>query len=59
MGIDTCRSLVAVIDGVTTSKLDFEEFYRLWNDIQKWQEISSLTVTGLGTVGSGELPRDL
>ena len=25
LGIDTCRSLVAVIDSVTTSKLDFEE----------------------------------
>lgn len=26
LGIDTCRSVVAVIDSVTTSKLDFEEF---------------------------------
>lgn len=38
-GIDTCRSMVAVMDSDTTGKLGFEEFKYLWNNIKKWQAI--------------------
>lgn len=35
--IDTCRSMVAVMDSDGTGKLGFEEFKYLWNNIKKWQ----------------------
>nr|ADN07477.1 calpain, small subunit 2 [Microtus ochrogaster] len=35
--LDTCRSIVAVMDSDTTGKLGFEEFKYLWNNIKKWQ----------------------
>ncbi|XP_051835826.1 calpain small subunit 2 [Antechinus flavipes] len=35
--LDTCRSIVAVMDSDATGKLGFEEFKYLWNNIKKWQ----------------------
>ncbi|KAM4702723.1 calpain small subunit 1-like [Rhinophrynus dorsalis] len=35
--IDTCRSMVAVMDSDGTGKLGFEEFKYLWHNIKKWQ----------------------
>ncbi|XP_018430466.1 PREDICTED: uncharacterized protein LOC108803126 [Nanorana parkeri] len=35
--IDTCRSMVAVMDSDGTGKLGFEEFKYLWNNVKKWQ----------------------
>lgn len=56
-GIDTCRSMVAVMDSDTTGKLGFEEFKYLWNNIKKWQAIyKQFDVDRSGTIGSSELP---
>ncbi|XP_054856772.1 calpain small subunit 2 [Eublepharis macularius] len=35
--LDTCRSMVAVMDSDTTGKLGFNQFKYLWNNIKKWQ----------------------
>lgn len=56
-GIDTCRSMVAVMDSDTTGKLGFQEFKYLWNNIKKWQAIyKQFDVDRSGTIGSSELP---
>uniref|UniRef100_A0A5F8GCC6 Calpain small subunit 1 n=1 Tax=Monodelphis domestica TaxID=13616 RepID=A0A5F8GCC6_MONDO len=60
-GIDTCRSMVAVMDvslgAIHTGKLGFEEFKYLWNNIKKWQAIyKQFDTDRSGTIGSNELP---
>ncbi|XP_053124344.1 calpain small subunit 1 [Hemicordylus capensis] len=56
-GIDTCRSMVAVMDSDTTGKLGFEEFKYLWTNIKKWQCIYKQYDTDRsGTISSNELP---
>ncbi|XP_074074917.1 calpain small subunit 1 [Macrotis lagotis] len=56
-GLDTCRSMVAVMDSDTTGKLGFEEFKYLWNNIKKWQAIyKQFDLDRSGTIGSNELP---
>ncbi|XP_068766226.1 LOW QUALITY PROTEIN: calpain small subunit 1 [Struthio camelus] len=56
-GIDTCRSMVAVMDSDTTGKLGFEEFKYLWNNIKKWQCIyKQFDTDRSGTIGARELP---
>uniref|UniRef100_A0A8C5Q4Q3 EF-hand domain-containing protein n=1 Tax=Leptobrachium leishanense TaxID=445787 RepID=A0A8C5Q4Q3_9ANUR len=35
--LDSCRSMVAVMDSDSTGKLGFEEFKYLWNNVKKWQ----------------------
>ncbi|MBZ3887026.1 Calpain small subunit 1, partial [Sciurus carolinensis] len=56
-GIDTCRSMVAVMDSDTTGKLGFEEFKYLWNNIKKWQAIyKQFDFDRSGTICSSELP---
>ncbi|XP_075842202.1 calpain small subunit 1 [Microtus pennsylvanicus] len=56
-GIDTCRSMVAVMDSDTTGKLGFEEFKYLWNNIKKWQAIyKRFDVDRSGTISPSELP---
>lgn len=37
--IESCRSMVAVMDSDSTGKLGFHEFKFLWNNIKKWQGI--------------------
>ncbi|CAL9686267.1 unnamed protein product [Knipowitschia caucasica] len=37
--IDACRSLVALMDNSITGKLNFEEFFRLWNKALQYKEI--------------------
>uniref|UniRef100_A0A8V5GZC9 Uncharacterized protein n=1 Tax=Melopsittacus undulatus TaxID=13146 RepID=A0A8V5GZC9_MELUD len=56
-GLDTCRSMVAVMDSDTTGKLGFEEFKYLWNNIKKWQGIyKQFDTDRSGTIGVQELP---
>uniref|UniRef100_A0A3P8U4E6 Calpain, small subunit 1 b n=1 Tax=Amphiprion percula TaxID=161767 RepID=A0A3P8U4E6_AMPPE len=35
--IESCRSMVAVMDSDSTGKLGFHEFKYLWNNIKRWQ----------------------
>ncbi|KAA8586351.1 hypothetical protein FQN60_000187 [Etheostoma spectabile] len=35
--IESCRSMVAVMDSDSTGKLGFHEFKHLWDNIKKWQ----------------------
>lgn len=37
--IESCRSMVAVMDRDSTGKLGFHEFKTLWNNIKKWQAV--------------------
>uniref|UniRef100_A0A8C6U850 EF-hand domain-containing protein n=1 Tax=Neogobius melanostomus TaxID=47308 RepID=A0A8C6U850_9GOBI len=37
--IETCRSMVAVMDSDGTGRLGFHEFKYLWSNIKKWQGI--------------------
>lgn len=55
--LDTCRSMVAVMDSDTNGKLGFEEFKYLWNNIKKWQCVYKQYDTyQSGTVGRAQLP---
>ena len=48
-GIDTCRSMVAVMDSDTTGKLGFDEFKYLWNNIKSGRPYTNnlmLTIQG-------------
>ncbi|KAM6324966.1 calpain small subunit 2 [Podargus strigoides] len=54
--LDTCRSMVAVMDNDTNGKLGFEEFKYLWNNIKKWQGVYKQYDTDQsGTVGRAQL----
>ncbi|XP_021264114.1 calpain small subunit 2 [Numida meleagris] len=58
--LDTCRSMVAVMDTDTNGKLGFEEFKYLWNNIKKWQCVYKQHDTNQsGTVGRAQLPAAL
>nr|XP_002711570.1 calpain small subunit 2 [Oryctolagus cuniculus] len=35
--LDSCRSIVSVMDNDANGKLGFEEFKYLWNNVKKWQ----------------------
>uniref|UniRef100_A0A3B5M000 EF-hand domain-containing protein n=1 Tax=Xiphophorus couchianus TaxID=32473 RepID=A0A3B5M000_9TELE len=55
--IESCRSMVAVMDSDSTGKLGFHEFKYLWNNIKKWQVGSAAArADRSGTIGSKELP---
>ncbi|XDV32179.1 hypothetical protein PO909_003058 [Leuciscus waleckii] len=55
--IESCRSMVAVMDSDSTGKLGFEEFKYLWNNIKRWQGIyKTFDADQSGMIGSGELP---
>ncbi|XP_001364251.4 calpain small subunit 2 [Monodelphis domestica] len=54
--LDTCRSIVAVMDSDATGKLGFEEFKYLWNNIKKWQCVYKQYNTDHSTsLGGGQL----
>ncbi|XP_072302876.1 calpain small subunit 1a [Eucyclogobius newberryi] len=55
--IESCRSMVAVMDSDSTGKLGFHEFKHLWNNIKKWQGVyKSYDQDGSGLIGADELP---
>ncbi|KAK2846534.1 hypothetical protein Q5P01_009533 [Channa striata] len=55
--IESCRSMVAVMDSDSTGKLGFHEFKYLWNNIKRWQAIYlSHDTDRSGTISGGELP---
>ncbi|XP_056400209.1 calpain small subunit 1-like isoform X2 [Hyla sarda] len=55
--IDTCRSMVAVMDSDGTGKLGFEEFKYLWNNIKKWQCIyKQFDTEGTGYIPATSIP---
>uniref|UniRef100_W5KSW0 Calpain, small subunit 1 b n=1 Tax=Astyanax mexicanus TaxID=7994 RepID=W5KSW0_ASTMX len=55
--IESCRSMVAVMDGDSSGKLGFHEFKYLWNNIKKWQGVyKSHDADCSGTIGADELP---
>ncbi|XP_056296443.1 calpain small subunit 1b [Pseudoliparis swirei] len=55
--IESCRSMVAVMDSDSTGKLGFHEFKYMWNNIKKWQAIYlKYDADGSGTIGFDELP---
>ncbi|KAM6933983.1 calpain small subunit 1-like [Xenentodon cancila] len=54
--IESCRSMVAVMDSDSTGKLGFHEFKYLWNNIKKWQSIYlSHDTDSSGVIDSNEL----
>ncbi|XP_030155129.1 calpain small subunit 2 [Lynx canadensis] len=54
--LDTCRSIVSVMDSDTTGKLGFEEFKYLWNNIKKWQCVyKQYDRDHSGSLGSSQL----
>ncbi|XP_029302815.1 calpain small subunit 1b isoform X1 [Cottoperca gobio] len=56
--IESCRSMVAVMDSDSTGKLGFPEFKYMWNNIKKWQGIYlNHDADGSGTICSKELPQ--
>ncbi|XP_062872397.1 calpain small subunit 1b [Trichomycterus rosablanca] len=55
--IESCRSMVAVMDSDSSGKLGFTEFRYLWNNIKKWQGIyKNYDSDRSGTIGASELP---
>ncbi|MCI4394693.1 hypothetical protein PGIGA_G00171640 [Pangasianodon gigas] len=55
--IESCRSMVAVMDSDSTGKLGFEEFKYLWNNIKRWQVIyKQFDADRSGMIGADELP---
>ncbi|XP_072316149.1 calpain small subunit 1-like [Eucyclogobius newberryi] len=55
--IETCRSMVAVMDSDSTGKLGFHEFKFLWGNIKKWQGIfKKYDGDRSGCISSQELP---
>ncbi|KAE8294874.1 Calpain small subunit 1 [Larimichthys crocea] len=56
--IESCRSMVAVMDSDSTGKLGFHEFKYLWNNIKRWQGIYlSHDADRSGVICSKELPK--
>ncbi|KAF3847318.1 hypothetical protein F7725_020346 [Dissostichus mawsoni] len=56
--IESCRSMVAVMDSDSTGKLGFHEFKYMWNNIKKWQgNYLKFDADGSGTINSEELPK--
>ncbi|OCT68135.1 calpain small subunit 1 [Xenopus laevis] len=54
--VDSCRSMVAVMDSDSTGKLGFEEFKYLWDNVKKWQGVYKRYDTDRsGTIGRNEL----
>ncbi|XP_078287058.1 calpain small subunit 1b [Rhinoraja longicauda] len=55
--LESCRSMVAVMDADSTGRLGFEEFKYLWNKIKEWQCVyKNYDADRSGTINSQELP---
>lgn len=55
--IESCRSMVAVMDSDSTGKLGFHEFKYLWNNIKRWQGVyMQQDADRSGVICSRELP---
>ncbi|XP_034405707.1 calpain small subunit 1a [Cyclopterus lumpus] len=55
--IESCRSMVAVMDSDSTGRLGFHEFKQLWDNIKKWQGVyKTYDADGSGVIGADELP---
>ncbi|XP_026233113.1 calpain small subunit 1b [Anabas testudineus] len=55
--IESCRSMVAVMDSDSTGKLGFHEFKYLWDNIKKWQAIYLKQDSDRsGLISASELP---
>uniref|UniRef100_A0A3Q0SS04 Calpain, small subunit 1 a n=1 Tax=Amphilophus citrinellus TaxID=61819 RepID=A0A3Q0SS04_AMPCI len=55
--IESCRSMVAVMDSDSTGKLGFDEFRYLWDHIKKWQAVyKSYDRDHSGSIDASELP---
>nr|XP_020461264.1 calpain small subunit 1-like [Monopterus albus] len=55
--IESCRSMVAVMDNDCTGKLGFHEFKYLWNNIKKWQAVYlKHDAGGSGVINAAGLP---
>ncbi|XP_053127373.1 calpain small subunit 2 [Hemicordylus capensis] len=54
--LDTCRSMVSVMDSDTTGKLDFYQFKYLWGNIKKWQCVFKQHVGPSGTLEMARIP---
>lgn len=56
--LESCRSMVAVMDADSTGRLGFEEFKYLWNKIKLWQCVyKRFDADKSGTINCQELPR--
>ncbi|XP_046892296.1 calpain small subunit 1-like isoform X2 [Hypomesus transpacificus] len=56
--IESCRSMVAVMDSDSTGKLGFHEFKFLWDNIKRWQGIyKTHDEDRSGIISATELPR--
>ncbi|XP_029027459.1 calpain small subunit 1b [Betta splendens] len=56
--IESCRSMVAVMDSDSTGKLGFHEFKYLWNNIKKWQGVYlSHDTDRSGLIDTNEVPK--
>lgn len=54
--LDTCRSIVSIMDSDTTGKLGFKEFKYLWRNIKKWQRVyKQYDRDHSGSLGSSQL----
>uniref|UniRef100_A0A8D2LFX1 Calpain small subunit 1 n=1 Tax=Varanus komodoensis TaxID=61221 RepID=A0A8D2LFX1_VARKO len=54
--LDTCRSMVAVMDSDTTGKLDFYQFRYLWGNLKKWQRVFKQHCGPGGSIEMARLP---
>ncbi|CAG02101.1 unnamed protein product, partial [Tetraodon nigroviridis] len=55
--IESCRSMVAVMDSDSTGKLGFHEFKYLWGNIKRWQSVYvSHDADRSGVISARELP---
>ncbi|XP_078121656.1 calpain small subunit 1a isoform X1 [Sander vitreus] len=55
--IESCRSMVAVMDEDSTGKLGFHEFKHLWDNIKKWQGVyKTYDADSSGFISADELP---